>query len=360
MRWLKNKIHRSRWLSGIHKRIKDRQRDQRFSGHLRKSIGKAVTWTHREDAVTCAREQLQYLLAIPVPPPRKGSPSKVAIRHPDLLLLDAAFKVTPVVVNADALHAAERVASIDPAELGAFQLFLAVYWLHHETLIRELRAALGSGVIVHMSCASRIARADLSIASFGDGASSGAAHLKLIGTGDRFSFDANERVLAVGSPDSYECLPRKVFQGLALIAFACNPDWLLKLDDDHRLKDAVELENLVRFAANSREAIQLGEVNFTELPSAHHRAWHFDKCASPELSRRLLTFPAPTRWAAGSSGYVLNRHALWRIFWATLYYDRWLDEILYEDVALAEVAGKTNIRIVQAQLSRAIGAVSEY
>ena len=70
--------------------------------------------------------------------------------------------------------------------------------------------------------------------------------------------------------------------------------------------------------------------------------------------------PTPLQWAAGSAGYVLNRPALWRILWASLYYDHWLKEILYEDLALAEVAAKTGIRIVNAPLARAIGAVSEY
>jgi hypothetical protein len=155
-------------------------------------------------------------------------------------------------------------------------------------------------------------------------------------------------------------LPQKVFYGLALLTLACNPESVLKLDDDHRLKNVDELSRLLAYASNSPEPMQLGEVNRTPSPSAHHRAWHFDKCSNPQLNRQLLEMPAPVKWAAGSSGYILNRPALWRLLWASLYYRQWLDQILYEDIALAEVADKTGIRIVHVPLSGAIGAVTEY
>jgi hypothetical protein len=184
--------------------------------------------------------------------------------------------------------------------------------------------------------------------------------LKLIGNGERYAYDAANSLVSAHSKDSYECLPQKVFYGLALLTLACNPDCILKLDDDHRLKSSGELDRLLTFASNSGEPMQLGEVNRTPSPSAHHRAWHFGKCTDADLNQRLLEMPAPTKWAAGSSGYILNRPALWRILWASLYYRQWLDQVLYEDISLAEVASKTGIRIVHVPLSQAIGVVSEY
>ncbi len=361
MQWLRERAHRNPWVAGLFDRARERRRSRHFGDHLQASIGVAVQWRRREDAIGCLRTRLRELLAVQPPPPRKGSPSQIVIREPDLALIDAACRdVAAVTIGPGELQAAARVASLDPADVHAFQLYLAACWLHHEPLIAPLRAAMRERIVVHMSCAPRLSRADLSIASFASQPSPQVSHLKLIGNGTRISFDASSGLLAVAADDSYESLPQKMFQGLAILVMACNPQCVLKLDDDHRLKNAAALAQLFDFAANSREPMQMGQINRTLIPSAHHRAWHFGKCADPDLNERILALPVPLQWAAGSSGYILNRPALWRILWASLYYERWLNEILYEDLALAEVAAKTGIRIVNAPLARAIGAVSEY
>jgi hypothetical protein len=45
--------------------------------------------------------------------------------------------------------------------------------------------------------------------------------------------------------------------------------------------------------------------------------------------------------------------------WATLYYRQWLDTILYEDVAVGEVAEKTCIHKLHSPIN-AISAVTAY
>jgi len=257
------------------------------------------------------------------------------------------------------LTAAGRIASIDPAEAGAFRLYLAIAWLANAEVLAAMRTTPCDRIALHMSCVPRLARAELSIASFPPQAA-GATHLKLVGNGERHRFDAGSSLLSVAAPDSYEYLPQKVFQGLSLLALAYDPSAIVKLDDDHRLKDSGELDELLSFAAGSNEAMQLGDINRAPSPSAHHRGWHFDKCARTELNDRILEMPTPAKWAAGSAGYILNRAALWRILWASLYYSQWLDAIIYEDIALAEVADKTGIRLVPVRMDHAIGAVAEY
>ncbi|HEY6645359.1 hypothetical protein [Povalibacter sp.] len=359
MHWLREKAHRSPWVAGIFDLARERRRARHFSDHLQASIGLALRWRQRGEVVASLCGQLRELRAVPLPPPSKGSPSRAAIRGSDLALLDAACREGSVTISIDELRAAARVASMEPANLQAFRLFLAAFWLHHEPLLESLRQASGKRVIVHMSCAPRLDRADRSIASFASHPLPNTSHLKLIGNGSR-TFDATTGLLSVAAADSYESLPQKMFQGLALVVMACDPDCVLKLDDDHRLKNAAELVRLFDFAASSREPMQLGLVNRAPIPSGHHRAWHFGKCANPDLNERILAVPAPLYWAAGSAGYMLNRPALWRVLWASLYYDQWLDGILYEDLALAETAGKTGIRLVNAPLDLAIGAVSDY
>lgn len=361
MQWLRERAHRNPWVAGLFDRARERRRSRHFGDHLQSSIGMAVRWRRREEAIECLCTQVRALLAVQPPAPRKGSPSRIVIREPDLSRIDAACRDgASMRIGTEELHAAARVASLDPANIRAFQLYLAACWLHHESLILAMRQALSGRIVLHMSCAPRLARADLSIASFESQALPGVSHLKLIGNGSRSTFDAAAGLLAVAADDSYESLPQKMFQGLAILVMGCDPQCVLKLDDDHRLKSAAALAPLLDFAAGSREPMQMGQINRTLIPSAHHRAWHFGKCADPDLNERILAVPTPLQWAAGSSGYLLNRPALWRILWASLYYDRWLNEILYEDLALAEVAAKTGIRIVNAPLARAIGAVTEY
>lgn len=360
MRRLKEWAHRRPLLAGFAEALHARRRARGFEAHLDCALGEAVRWSTSAAVLECARAQVRALEAIPAPPPRKGSPCKVSLRMKDLHVLQEALAPRNARPGSRELAAAMRIASVDPAELAGFKLWLAMFWLHHEPIVHKLRAALRRRVVLHMSCMPRLSRAELSIASFAHATQLAVEHLKLVGNGTHYEFDEAAMLLASPSPDTYECLPQKVFYGLAIVTLAANPSCVLKLDDDHRLKSARELARLLEFAAGTRHAIQIGEINRAPLPSAHHRAWHFGKCAQSALNERLLEMPVPSRWAAGSSGYILNRPALWRLVWASLYYRRWLDEILYEDVALAEVAEKTGIRLVQAPMSRAVSAVTEY
>jgi hypothetical protein len=355
---LRDWAHRNRWVASFIERAKDRRRERAFSDALAATVGAAVRYRTPEDALASARDQVALLQAIEDPAPRKGSPSKVRIRAPDLETLAQALR-SNASIGPRELRASERIASIDPAELSAFKLYLAIFWLANEPVIRSMRSIPREHIVLHMSCVSRLARAERSIESFPAGAAH-TTHLKLVGTGTACTYDPATALLSVAAEDSYECLPQKVFQGLALLTLAHNPTTVVKLDDDHRLIDASELDKLLRFAAASSDALQLGEVNRTPSPSAHHRGWHFGKCAQGDLNERILEMPAPPKWTAGSSGYILNRAALWRILWASLYYRQWLEAVLYEDIALAEVANKTGIRIVNVRMTPAIGAISDY
>jgi hypothetical protein len=72
--------------------------------------------------------------------------------------------------------------------------------------------------------------------------------------------------------------------------------------------------------------------------------------------------PSPHVWASGDRGYILNREALWRLAWSTVFYRRWLDTILYEDVAIGETADKTWIDKIDCgrELGSAISRIDAY
>lgn len=356
---LKDRVHRSRFITELVNRVQWRSHERHFERHLADSVGEAVQWQSREHVVADLRNSIELLSLAEPGPVRKGSPSRQAIMNPSLQALKQVMDRGAEISAAD-LRVAARIASLDPANLRAFRLYLAAYWLRNEPAIVQLRAKSAEQLIVHISCLPRQSRARDSVDSFERLGRDNAQQLLLVGHASENSFDVDGSVLRITADDSYEGLPRKTFEGLSLLALARNPACILKVDDDHRLKDSVALGRLLDFAAETRGALQMGEMNRVQLPSAHHRAWHFGKCTSPELNDRILTLPAPRRWAAGSAGYILNRAALWRVLWASLYYDRWLGEILYEDLAVAEVAIKTGIRLINAPMHSAIGAVEEY
>lgn len=360
MQWLKKQAHRNRWVAAFFDHIHSWRHDRLFTQHLAATIGEAVRWRTRDQVQDCLRSSLEILQRAVPAPPRKGSPSRHLISEPDLAILCPAAKGADPSLTAVHLQAASRIASLDPGSPDAFRLYLAVLWLGYEPLIEMLRQALRERIVLHISCLPRLSRAQSSIESFAQFSRTDTCHLKLVGNAVENAFDGADSLLRLTADDHYEGLPRKTFDGFALLTLACNPACILKLDDDHRLRDPAALADLMDFAAKASGPLQFGEVNRSLLPSAHHRAWHFGKCATPELNARILTVPAPRRWAAGSSGYILNRTALWRILWASLYYDRWIGEILYEDLAVAEVANKTGIRVVNAPMQTAIGAVLDY
>ncbi len=360
MQWVKKQAHRNRWVAAFFDHIHSRRHDRLFTEHLAASAGEAVRWRTREQVVGCLQSSMEALQRAVPGPPRKGSPSRQLISEPDLAVLWPAVRSADRAVSAVHLRAAGRIASLDPGSPDAFRLYLAVLWLRHERLIEVLRRELRERIVLHISCLPRLERAQNSIESFSQFSRADTCHLKLVGNGLEDDFDVASSLLRLTADDNYEGLPRKTFDGFALLTLACNPACILKLDDDHRLKESAALAELMDFAATTVAPLQFGEVNRSLLPSAHHRAWHFGKCATPELNARILAVPAPRRWAAGSAGYILNRTALWRILWASLYYDRWIGEILYEDLAVAEVANKTGIRVINAPMGDAIGAVLDY
>jgi hypothetical protein len=360
-RQMKQFIHRSRFMSTLLDAVRTYRRDRHFSSHLRHSIGAATQWERPEAVREVAFRQVQRLMLAAEPFQKKGYPPLSRIRASEVAVLEDALRPADGGSLGPAeLAAAARVASLDPSDSGAFSLYLAVFWLINQHVIRALRGSTTAWVVVHLTCWPRLPRAEQCIASFDVARHSDLSHVKLVGTDGHYTFQANERVLGVPSGDGYESLPPKVFQALAILTLATHPSGVLKLDDDHRLLDAQALRQLMRSAATASDAVQYGQVNRMQLPSSHHRAWHFGKCRDAAVGSRVLEMPAPQQWATGSAGYILNRPALWRVLWGSLYYSRWLNEILYEDLALAELATKTGIRVVSTPMERAITAVGEY
>ena len=334
-----------------------------FSAVLHQSIGEAVKWNSLSEVQDIARTQATLISNLQTGPLAKGAPDHYAIRRlQSKRILKHIESSEPTHEMGSILDLAQKVASISPDAIDGFRLYLSLFWIMNYNTIQYLRSVRSPYIALHMTCWPRIKRAEQSIESFPMIPPSVLTHLKLVGTGEEYTFDAATGILGVPSSDAYEGLPAKVFSALLIITLACNPECVLKLDDDHRLADSRALVKLLDAAKDYGRPAQYGDLSHLSSPSHHHRAWHLGKCSDEALSNSIFEMPSPHTWASGDTGYILNRQALWRLAWSSVFYRRWLDHVLYEDVAIGEAADKTWIDKIDCggQLDLAISRIAAY
>jgi hypothetical protein len=253
-----------------------------------------------------------------------------------------------------ALSLVEQMTALDPRDDVARQAWLCAFrWLHFD-LLNRMQELSSHHVALHMSCKPRLERAQASVDSFASVPTEALSHLMLVGHGAPYALNESSGILAVPALDTYEHLPSKVLDAYALLAFVPRVQSVVKMDDDHRLGDSAALLTLMDKAATCRQAVQWGHVYHTPFPAAHSHGWHLGKCKDPTFAEAPFGFPAPLSWATGEFGYVLNRPALLRMLWARLYYRRWLSLVMYEDIALGEIADKLGIDKRAVAMDRAL------
>ncbi len=334
-------------------------KQRRFDRMLERTVGRASTWVSEEAVLAEAHRGLRAVIDAPPLPLRKGAPDLVSIKAAEArrlaLLLPALHEDASL-----AMYLAETIAAVDPRDEAAFELYLAVFWLAHQPTILALKALRATNIALHMSCRPRLARAQESVSSFDAIPEASLLHIRLVGNGQDCAYRFAEGVLEVPAGDSYDQLPMKMVRAFAMLAIACDPRCVVKLDDDHRIGDAAALMRLIERSGRSRRALQTGHLYFTPHPSGHNRGWHYGKCPDHAGNHRPLTYPTPMSWASGEYGYLLNAAALRRFPWAALYYRDWLGDILYEDIAVGEIGARLGIQMQHAPLERAVSALQAY
>lgn len=296
--------------------------------------------------------QLLSLLGQPATALRKGAPDLLRMKKGWAEELKVLARLGTV--DESALAIAEKMASVDPRDELARRIWLHAFVLCHSDLIHALTPLCGAQVALHMSCVPRLDRARSSVQSFEGSSLTSLQHLCLVGHAKPYELDVSAAVLKVPALDTYEHLPSKVVDAYALLACVPGVQAVIKMDDDHRLGHAGALQRLLDKAAHSKAAVQLGHVYHTPFPAAHSHGWHLGKCKDPLFAEAPYGFPAPLSWATGEFGYVLNRPALLRMVWARLYYRRWLSQVMYEDIALGEIADKLGIVKTPAVMDHAL------
>jgi hypothetical protein len=291
-------------------------------------------------------------------PPTKGHPDVHAIKR------EFASQVVQDLRSGgaqQALQSAHRMAAMDMRDARTFELYLGLASLANAETLVQLRAALTRHVVMHLSCAARIERAQESCRSFAVAEREGVSQIIVVGsdTARCFSYDAATRVLTVPAPDSYEQLPAKVVAAMFCFALAGHIESVLKVDDDHRLKDTGELMRAFRRVESTVPA-QMGRRTNIGVLGQHVRVWHFGKTADQALSDLPFSLPGTTRWLNGASGYFLNRQALRLLLWSHVYFAEYIRIGLYEDMTISDLLERQGGRLKITDMTRVLSTVDHY
>lgn len=312
---------------------------------------------------TPARAELQALLERIS---RADNPVRPVKGHPDVSAIkrELAQQVQRDLASGDAeraLHCAHRMAAMDMRDAHTYRFYLGLVKLVNAATFAQLRTALTPHVVMHLSCAARIARAQESCESFVSAEAQGVSQIIVVGCegARRFEYDAARRVLTVPACDSYEHLPAKVVAAMGCFALTGHVEAVLKVDDDHRLQRLDALQRVFR-RVQSGKPVQMGRRTNIGVLGHHVRVWHFGKTADPALSDLPFSLPGTTRWLNGASGYFLNQQALRLLWWSHVYFSEYIRIGLYEDITISDLLERQGGYLASADMKRVLSTVDSY
>lgn len=200
----------------------------------------------------------------------------------------------------------------NPYFLAFLEGLLQVFCSNSFDRLREY--CFGKRLLVHISCRKYMQRSIDSSATF---QAMPDDYRRLVVVGDpaietaeatQLGFDFQENILRLPVSDAYENLATKVFFVLFILSLVADPQLVVKLDDDLRLRDQQVFHKLIE------ESLVAGHsyVGYA-VGSPHHRqwhGWHIHKCADKRLNHKGYQYPVAESYAAGGFGYILSRDAL--------------------------------------------------
>ena len=259
-----------------------------------------------------------------------------------------------------ALSTAHRLAASDMLNDETFGLYVDLVAHLSADAFAAARPRLRRNTVLHLSCQPRVERAERSCVSFALALGDAVGQIIVVGdpTSVLYRYDSERNVLSVPAADSYEHLPAKMVAALSFLCW-CGVEAVLKVDDDHRLKDAGALARSFRSVASSRP-VQAGIVDELDALGTFNRTWHYGKCSDPTLNARPHSHPMTTRWVNGARGYFMNRLALRSMMWSGVYFAGHIDASLYEDMAISDLVERQGGRLEPMPMDRILGTVDGY
>ncbi|WP_119155415.1 hypothetical protein [Caldimonas tepidiphila] len=340
----------------------------RYTRHLRFRLRMERHWRHFQEAMSAdplptVRADLQAL--VDAPPTRigsKGQPDMAGLKRERARRIVAELQAQPGRVSATALATARELAALDTSDRTAHRVHLALFCVAHAGMLAALRGHLRRYVVAHISCAPRLDRAAASCASFAPLAGAELSQLSVVGSGfgEFFEFDAARQLLTVPASDAYEHLPSKVAAAWFALSLVEGVEAVLKVDDDHRLRDGAALMRGFRSLDRGSRAEQLGHLYFSDYLGAHNRAWHIGKSSDPAVNGAPYGYPGARQWATGHTGYFLNRPALRLAGWGYTYFREHFRTGLYEDMVLSDLIERLGGRLRHAEMMRLLSAEAAY
>jgi hypothetical protein len=249
-------------------------------------------------------------------------------------------------LNHKTLECLRRIVACYPQSLLSLGIFIAAHKIINRSALEVLRAHCRPQLLVHISCEQRLHLALESVASFENLPGQNHAQIIVIGSDDvpplDYEFDPASRVLKLGCGDNYESLPDKVFLTYFILSQVADIDLVLKLDDDHQLREQQQFETfLEQIAADEGEFF--GHAISINNPMGNNRCWHMGKCEAEALNRSPASFLAPAMWLNGADGYLLKKTALVKLALIFVSCEDEIRHAIYEDILVAEALARLSV-----------------
>jgi len=315
-------------------------------------------------------EPLEALIAIasevqndPTPrEPRKGAPHLASIKRSAAGAIVSTARATSSSTRESLLDTARQLAALDVQDDRGFEIFMLSLAVSNGATLDSLSRWIKPLVVLHVSCEARLDRAADSNASFNRLPAEQVSQLTVVGGARRGTFDFDPRLAVLRLPegDGYDQLPSKVVAAFFILAATRRVEAVLKVDDDHRLKDPEALMRNFRKVAAKNEARVYGNIQRAWTYGFHSRSWHFDKCPGMPIDRIPFTFLGPVEWIEGGSGYLLNQAGLQIMLWAYIYFEQQIKHGLYEDMVTGDLISKLGGQIHMCSLQAVLSTIENY
>lgn len=129
----------------------------------------------------------------------------------------------------------------------------------------------------------------------------------------------------------------KVMGALSVLAMTGEVDCVLKVDNDHRLRNVLALRNFLKRLSHDDGLGLSGTICRMGQFGMHSRAWHFSKSKDPNVNEKPYTGLAPLSWVTGEDGYCVTRAGLMMALGSRVHQKAYIDTAIYEDLALSNL-----------------------
>lgn len=293
---------------------------------------------------------------------RKGAPHLARIKRLAARTIVSTARSSSAEGHESLLDKARHLAALDVQDDRGFEIFMLSLAATNGAALDLLKQWIKPLVVLHVSCEARLERAADSTASFNLLPADKVSQLTIVGgaRSGTFDFDPRLAILRLPEGDGYDQLPSKVIGAFFVLAATQRVDAVLKVDDDHRLRDPEALIRTFRKVAASNGARLYGNIQRAWSYGFHSRSWHFDKCPGLPVDRTPFTFLGPVEWIEGGSGYLINKAGLLTMLWAYIYFEQQIRHGLYEDMVAAELISKLGGRIRMCSLHGVLSTIENY